>query len=44
VRKVWALALKIHIMFFMGARVVIAHRNRLEQSLDKNYTPKHAYL
>jgi len=36
--KVWAHALKIEITLFSGARVVIAHRNKLVQSLNKNHT------
>jgi len=35
---VWALALKIEITLFSGARVVIAHKNKQAQSLNKNYT------
>jgi len=37
IRKiVWALALKIQIIYFSGARVVIAHKEELKERQDKN--------
>lgn len=34
--QVWAPALKIKIIHFIGARVVIAHNHRVAQSRNKN--------